>query len=170
VRLQLHGMDALLGTRGSRVPAEWRYRHGETMSASCRLAFVAQRVAAGRLSVIACGEHRQDSLSDDGLSTAAAASVSVADAGGAADVAGLGLGRGRARGAGRIGAPGALVTRIGEGCVARKFLRIGKSAMDASSISSNWLSANSAATRFPRQSWLSWPRWPLFSSSWCTRS
>jgi hypothetical protein len=65
------------------------------MRASRRLVFVAQRVSASGLSVIAFGVCRRESLSGDGLS-ADAAGVDVADAG-ATDVAGVGLEEGVGR-------------------------------------------------------------------------
>ena len=66
--------------------------------------------------------------------------------------------------------PAALGLLPGDACVPRKFLRMGKSAMDASIICVNRSSANLAATMFPRQSWSSRSRRPLFTSSWMSRT
>ena len=69
-----------------------------------------------------------------------------------------------------VGCVGMAPELPGNGWVPRKFLSMGKSAIDASIICVNRSSANLAATRFPRQSWSSRSRRPLVTSSWMSRT
>ena len=69
-----------------------------------------------------------------------------------------------------VGCVGRAPALPGNGLVPRKFLSMGKSAIEASIICVYRSSANLAATRFPRQSWSSRSRRPLFTSSWMSRT